>query len=133
MNHDKGMKTGWSLLIAIVTFALLGTEGEAGRLLRDFSGDAMQIHHSRMPESPMNRIPTLLGSSFWPYLNYPPAPSLTIVNVQIQIPALDQPPSPPPAPPAPPKFWTARCGIFVELSVNSTMNLMEEERKPCAQ
>ncbi len=128
------MKSGWLVLASTgVLLALLGTEAEAGRTLRDFSGDAMQRFDSRMMASPVMSFPGLFGLSLWPYISYPPAPSMTIVNVQIQMPELDQRPPPPPTPPARPKFWTARCGVFVELEVSPTMNLMEEERKPCSQ
>ena len=128
------MKTGgWVLASTVVLLALLGTEAQAGRTLRDFSGDAMQGYDSRMMASPVMRFHGLFGQSLWPYIAYPPIPSMTIVNIQIQIPELNQPPPPPPTPPARPKFWTARCGVFVELEVSSTMNLMEEEMKPCAQ
>lgn len=127
------MKAGWWVLVSTVVLrALLGTEAEAGRTLREFSGDAMQRHDSRMMASPLMRYPGLFEISLWPYIAYPPAPSMTIVNVQIQLPELNQPPTPPPTPPARAKFWTARCGIYVELEVSSTMNLMEEERKPCS-
>jgi len=106
------ISSGWWVLVSTVVLpALLGTEAEAGRTLREFSGDAMQRHDSRMMASPLER---------------------SIVNVQIQPPELNQPPPPPPTPPARAKFWTARCGVFVELEVSSTMNLMEEERKPCS-
>ena len=124
---------GWVLASTVVLLALLGTEAQAGRTLRDFSGDAMQGFDSRMMASPVMRFHGLFGQSLWPYIAYPPIPSMTIVNIQIQIPELNQPPPPPLTPPARPKFWTARCGVFVELEVSSTMNLMEEEMKPCAQ
>ena len=55
---------------------------EAGTL-REFSGDAMQRHDSRMMASPWERYPGLFGISPWPYIAYPPSPSMTIVNVQI--------------------------------------------------
>ncbi|MBU6479587.1 MAG: hypothetical protein KGS09_03455 [Nitrospirae bacterium] len=127
------MKAGWWVLAStLALLSLLGTEAEAGRTLREFSGDAMQRNESRMMASPMMRFPGLFGLSLWPYIAYPPAPSMMIINVQIQIPELDQRPTPPPTPPARPKFWTARCEVFVELEVSSTMNLMEEERKPCS-
>ena len=127
------MKAGlWVSVSTLILLALLGTEAEAGRTLHEFSGDAMQRFDSRMMASPVMRFPGLFGQSLWPYIAYPPAPSVAIVNIQIQIPDLDQPPPPSP-PPARPKFWTARCGVFVELEVSSTMNLMEEERKPCSQ
>jgi hypothetical protein len=118
------MKASWWVLVStVVLLALLSTEAEAGRTLRDFSGDAMQRYDSRMMESPLMRFPGLFGISRWPYIAYPPAPSVTELN---------QPLTPPPLPSARPKFWTARCGVFVELEVSSTMNLMEEEAKPCS-
>ncbi len=122
----------WVWTSAAVLLVLLATEVEAVRRLRDFSGDAMQRYDSRMMSSPVMRFPGLFGISLWPYIIYPPAPSMTIVNVQIQIPELDQRPTPASTPPARPKFWIARCGVFVELEVSSTMSLMEEERKPCS-
>lgn len=122
----------WVWTSTVVLLALFGTEAEAGRTLRDFSGDAMQQYDSRMMSSPVMRFPGLFGISLWPYIVYPPAPSMTIVNVQVQIPELEQRPTPAPTPPARPKFWIARCGAFVELEVSSTMSLMEEERKPCS-
>jgi len=127
------MKAGlWVSASTLVLLVLLGTEAEAGRTVRESSGDAMQRIDSRMMASPVMRFPGLSGLSHWPYIAYTPAPSMTIVNVQIQIPEVDQRPTPPPAPPARSKFWTARCGVFVELEVSSTMNLMEEETKPCS-
>jgi hypothetical protein len=127
------MKAGlWVSASSLVLLALLATEAEAGRTLGESSGDAMQRFDSRMMASPVMRFPGLFGLSHWPYIAYPPAPSMTIVNIQIQIPELNQPPPPPPTPPARPKFWTARCGVFVELEVSSTMNLMEEEAKLCS-
>jgi hypothetical protein len=127
------MKAGWWVWsFTIVLLVLPGTEAQAGRMLRESSGDAMQRYDSRMMASPMMRFPGLFGISLWPYIAYPPAPSTTIVNIQIQMPGLEQPAAPPPSPPAHPKFWTARCGVFVELDVSSTVNLMEEERKPCS-
>ena len=127
------MKAGlWVLASTLVLLALLGTEAEADRTFRESSGDAMQRFDSRMMGSPVMRFHGLSGLSLWPYIAYSPTPSMTIVNVQIQIPEVDQRPTPPPAPPARSKFWTARCGVFVELEVSSTMNLMEEETKPCS-
>ena len=127
------MKAGlWVLASTLVLLALLGTEAKAGRTFRESSGDAMQRFDSRMMGSPVMRFHGLSGLSLWPYIAYTPTPSMTIVNVQIQIPEVDQRPMPPPAPPARSKFWTARCGVFVELEVSSTMNLMEEETKPCS-
>lgn len=107
---------------------------DAARISRDFSGDAMQLHSSRMMASPMDRIPALLGLSPWPFISYLPAPSLTIVNVQISLPAIVQA-SPPETSvshiSARPKFWTNRCGVFVEIEPSGSTNLMEEENKPC--
>lgn len=101
----------------------------AGRFPRDFSGDAMQQYDSRLPSSPMVRFPGLLGLSYWPFIPYPPAPSMPLFNIVIESPA--EPPVPIPAkPPAPAKFWIARCGTFVEIDV-ATTNLLEEERKDC--
>jgi hypothetical protein len=121
----------WVLVFTGGTF-LFVAEGEAGTIVRDFSGDAMQGYESRMMNSPLQRIPSILGSPSWPFISYLPAPSLTVVNVQINLPALVSPsPIPPPAPPARPKFWINRCGIFVEVEVSPTTNLMEEEQNPC--
>jgi hypothetical protein len=120
------------LALTIVVF-LFGANGEAGTMARDFSGDAMQRHDSRMMASPLQRIPSVLGLSFWPFMPYLPAPSLTVVNVQINLPALVSPSTiPSPAAPARPKFWINRCGIFVEIEVSPTTNLMEEEQNPCS-
>ena len=117
-------------MASIVALLLLSTDAGAGRSVRDFSGDAMQSYSSRMLDSPMLRIPTLLGATFWPFLPYPPAPTMMFLDLQLQMPEMSPPP-PPPTPPAHAKFWTQRCWIFVELEASSTMNLMEEERKPC--
>lgn len=127
------MKAGWLVLaLTLVFFSLLGTDATASRLIRDASGDAMQRYDSRMMASPMIHFPGRFGLYGWPFIYYPPALPMTIVNIQIQIPELNHPPTPPPTPPARPKFWTARCGVFIELEVSSTMNLMEEEAKPCS-
>ena len=119
----------WTL--AVLLLFLLGTDVEASRRLRDVSGDPMQSYDSRMMSSPMTRFPGLFGISLWPYIFYPPAPALTILNVQVHIPDLDQQPTTASTPPARPKFWIARCGGFVEIEVNSAMSLMDEEGKPC--
>ena len=127
------ISSGWWVLVStLVLPALLGIpEAEAGTL-REFSGEAMQRHDSRMMASPVERYHGMVGISLWPYIAYPPSLSMMTVNVQIQPPELNQSPPPPPTPPARAKFWTARCGVFAELEVSSTMNLMEEERKPCS-
>jgi len=127
------MKAGWWVLaLTVVLFPLLGTDAAASRLIRDASGDAMQRYDSRMMNSPMWNFPGPFGISLWPYIAYPPTPSMTIVNVQIQLPELNQPPTPQSTPLARPKFWIARCGSFAELELSSTKSLMEEETKPCA-
>src|SRR5215831_10007756 len=122
------MRAMWSLMASIVVLMLLSTDAGAVRSVRDFSGDAMQSYSSRMPDSPMLRIPTLLGTTFWPFLPYPPAPTMMFVNIQLHMSEMSPPP-PPPTHPAHAKFWPQRCGIFVEVEASSTMNLMEEERK----
>ena len=129
-----GMKLSrWVLAAIAISFLLLcDAPGEAGTIVRDFSGDAMQRYDSRMMNSPLQRIPPVLGLSFWPFMSYLPAPSLTFVNVQINHPALDSPSPVPPPPPTRPKFWINRCGIFVEIEVSPTTNLMEEEQHPCS-
>jgi hypothetical protein len=77
----------------------------------------------------MIRFPGILGTSYWPFVAYPPAPSMTIVNVVVDIP--DTTPEPAPKPPASPRFWFAHCGGFVGMDVNATTNLIEEEHKSC--
>ena len=116
----------------VIFLVLLGTDVEASRTPRDFSGDAMQRHNSQMMASPMIRFPAVLGISQWPYINYPPSPSMTIVNVGLDIPEVEQPAASASTPPAHPKFWIAHCGSFVEVEANSTMSVIEEEQKPCS-
>ena len=115
-----------------VLLLLCDANGEAGTLVRDFSGDAMQRHNSLMMPSPMIRFPAVLGVSQWPYINYPPAPSMTIVNVKLDIPEVEQPAASMSTPRVHPKFWIARCGGFIEIEATSTTSVLEEERKPCA-
>lgn len=123
----------WVLAFTAITF-LFVADGEAGTRVRDFSGDAMQSYDSRMMNSPLQRIPPVLGLSWWPFTPYLPAPSLTVVNVQINLPPPAPPtPIPPPSPPARSKFWINRCGVFVEIEVSPTTNLMEEEQHTCSQ
>lgn len=119
------------LIFTTVTF-LFGADGEAGTIVRDFSGDAMQRYDSRMMNSPLQRIPPVLGLSSWPFISYLPAPSLTVVNVQINLPTPAPTPISPAPPPARPKFWINRCGIFVEIEASPATNLMEEEQRPCS-
>ncbi|HKU51677.1 MAG TPA: hypothetical protein VJQ25_04365 [Nitrospira sp.] len=129
------MKVNWGMpaFIVILLLLLCDANGEAGTIVRDFSGDAMQRYDSRMMNSPLQRIPPVLGLSFWPFISYPPAPSLTVVNVQINMPTSPTPsPTPSARPPASPKFWINRCGIFVEIEVSPKTNLMEEEQTPCS-
>ena len=126
----KAVFSAW--IFTVLLLFLLATDVEASRRLRDVSGDPMQSYDSRMMSSPMMRFPGLFGISLWPYIIYPPAPSMTILNVQVQIPNLDQQPTTASTPPPRPKFWIARCGDFIELEVNSTMSLMDEEGKPCS-
>ena len=130
---EVGMKAGWWVLAStLVISSFLGTDATASRLIRDTSGDAMQHYDSRMMASPFTNFSGRFGIYGWPFIYYPPALPMTIVNIQIQIPELNHPPTPRPTPPARPKFWTARCGVFIELEVSSTMNLIEEEAKPCS-
>jgi hypothetical protein len=125
----------WVLTFISIPFLLYGANGEAGTIVRDFSGDAMQRHDSRMMASPLQRVSSVMGLSFWPFIPYLPAPSLTVINVQINVPALDSPsPIPKPALSARPKFWINRCGSFVEMEVSPETNLMEVEAEqiPCS-
>ena len=122
-------------VLAFISISLLlcGASGEAGTIVRDFSGDAMQSHDSRMMNSPLQCIPPILGLSFWPFISYLPAPSLTVVNVQINLPPPAYPIHiTPTSPSARPKFWINRCGSIVEIEVSPTTNLMEEERPSCS-
>ena len=121
----------WVWILTALLLGVLGTGAEAGRTSRDFSGDAMQRYNSRMMSSPVMRFPGPLGVSLWPYIAFPPAPSTIIINIQVQVSEPDRS-TVPPTPPARPKFWTARCGGFVELEASQVTNLMEEEGKPCS-
>jgi hypothetical protein len=125
------MMKAYGSLATVFFLAVLVTNAEAARYPRDFSGDAMQGYNSRMPSSPMTRFPALLGTSYWPFVPYLPAPSMTITNIVVEVPEAAPPPSPA-KPPAASKFWFARCGVFIGMDVGSTTNLMEEEGKPCA-
>lgn len=79
--------------------------------------------------APQSRFRGFHGRALMPFIGVPAASNLAIVNVQVERP--DAPPPSPPKPPAPAKFWTARCGSFVELQVSPTLNLIEEEQKRC--
>ena len=130
MSQEVSMKAaGKGLVVIVVLVALLGAEAEAARMLRDVSGDSLQSYESRMMDSPMASFPDQI--SIWPRITYPSAPLITSVIVQIQPPVLNQP-STPPTRATRPKFWSARCGVFVELEVSSPMSLMEKETKPCS-
>jgi len=83
----------------------------------------------QIPESRFPRVHGFHGRAMRPLLGSAPGQNLTIITVQLD--PKEELPPPPPKPPAPAKFWTARCGIFVELQVSPTMNLMEEEQKGC--
>ena len=89
-------------------------------------GFGMHGHGNRTPDF---RFRGFHGRALMPLIGVPVPPNLTIINVQVDLP--EEPPLPPPRPPAPAKFWTARCGGFVELQVSPTMNLIEEEQKSC--
>ena len=120
---------GRGLAVIVVLVTLLGAEAEAARMFRDISGDAMQSYDSRMMDSPLASFPDPI--TLWPRIAYPSVPLMTSVIVQIQPPVLNHPPTPQ-ITATRPKFWSARCGVFVELEVSSAMSLMEEEAKPCA-
>ena len=122
----------WIRTPTVLLLALLGTEAEASSMFGDSSGDAMQRYDSQIMSSPMTHFRGMFARPYWPYISYPQAPIFMVVKIQDQIPELDQRPTPPPAASITPRFWTARCGVFVELEVSRKMNLMEEERKPCS-
>jgi hypothetical protein len=118
-----------SLVLSLCLFSLLGTDVLAGRYPRDFSGDAMQQFDSRLPSSPMTRFPSVLGVGYWPFIAYPPAPSVSVLNITIDLPEEPSPPQPP-KPAAAAKFWIARCGSFVQVEVDKA-DILEEEQKDC--
>ncbi len=131
MGEDWTMNVVRALLAPMLIWALLGTEAECATAVRDFSGDAMQRHHSRMMDSPLRFRPGIFGTTLWPYPDYYVPSTRTIVNIQILMPAAAQPEPPQPPPPAAAKFWIARCGAVVEIEMGATTSLMEEEAKPC--
>ena len=79
----------WVLAFTVGAF-LFVADGEAGTIVRDFSGDAMQRHDSRMMSSPLQRIPDT-GIVVLAVHTLPSGPSLTVVNIQINLPALVSP------------------------------------------
>ena len=81
------------------------------------------------PEPHFPHVRGRRGRAIWPMIGSAMGPNLTIIDVQVE--SKEGPPPPPPKPSAPAKFWTARCGSFVELQVSPTMNLIEEEQKGC--
>lgn len=123
------MKFFWLTLVALLMF--LAPDASAGRYPRDFSGDAMQRHSSLMPSSPMLRFPAVNGLTPWPFIWYPPAPSMTVFNVVIDTPENTDQPAPV-KPPASAKFWIVRCGSFVEIDAAKDNVIEEEARQDCA-
>lgn len=122
----------WIRTPTVILLALMSTAAEASSMFGDSSGNAMQRYDSHMMSSPMTHFRGMFTRSFWPYISYSQPPTFMIVKIQDQILELDLRPMPPPAASITPKFWTARCGVFVELEVSPKMNLMEEERRSCS-
>lgn len=87
-------------------------------------GLGSRAHESRFP-----RVRGFHGKAIRPMIGSALDPNLMIINIHVE--PEEELPLPPPKPPAPAKFWTARCGSFVELQVSPTLNLIEEERKGC--
>ncbi|MBX3324455.1 MAG: hypothetical protein U0223_19800 [Nitrospira sp.] len=85
---------------------------------------------SRITASRFSSVRGFHGRTIRPLMGSALGPNLTIINVQVAPP--EEPPPPPPKPSAPAKFWTARCGVFVELQVSPNLNLIEEEQKSCS-
>lgn len=92
-------------------------------------GFGMHGLENRIPESAFPHVRGKHGRAIWPLIGSVPSQNLTIIHVHAK--PQEEPPPPPPKPAAPAKFWTARCGSFVELQVSPTMNLIEEEQKSC--
>ena len=126
--QTREMKLFWVSIIAFLGF--LATDALSGQYPRDFSGDAMQRHESRLPSSPMLRFPAILGLSYWPFINYPPAPSMPVFNIVVELPDETNQPAPT-RPPASAKFWIARCGTFVEIDATKADLIQEENRTDC--
>ena len=123
------MKRMWVWAAILILGYTVANPAIASQYPRDFSGDAMQRHDSRLPSSPMLRFPSVLGLTYWPFIAYPPAPVTEVFNFMIG--PLEEPaPAVQNKPPASSKFWIARCGSFVEIDVTKT-NLIEEEQKAC--
>ena len=85
--------------------------------------------HGHENQASRSRFRGFHGRGMMPLIGSTMGPNLTIINVQVD--SKEEPPPPPPKPSAPAKFWTARCGSFVELQVSPTLNLIEEEQKRC--
>ena len=85
--------------------------------------------HGYEDRPPQFRFRGFHGRAVMPLIGSTLGSNLTIVKIQVERP--EEPPPPPPKPPAPAKFWTARCGSFIELQVSPTLNLIEEEEKSC--
>ncbi len=129
------MKLFWTALTILFLLALPTERAEAVTYPQDASGTPMQRFDSRMPDSPVADFPGLLGSSYWPYLSSPIrplSPPVTIMNVLIEAPEASLPPVQSKAPGSA-KFWTARCGTYVQVDMDSVRDMTEEEGKPCTQ
>ena len=92
-------------------------------------GFGMHGLENRIPGSRFPLVRGFHGRAIRPLIHPAPDQNFTIISVQVE-PEEELPP-PPPKTPAPAKFWTARCGSFVELEAGPTLNLMEEEKKGC--
>jgi len=123
------MKRMWTWAVILILGYTLTNPAIASRYPRDFSGDAMQRHDSQLPSSPMSRFPGVLGLTYWPFIAYPPAPTMQMFNFVIETPG-ETAPVVQNKPPASSKFWIGRCGTFVEIDV-AKANLIEEESKAC--
>jgi hypothetical protein len=118
-------------LTSLLALAVLTTDAKAATFPRDSTGDSMQRYESRMPSSPI--APGLFGTSYGPlygpFLPPRPTPLTTITNILV-VPEASPTPTPTKASPHA-KFWIAHCGSYVEIDVDSTTNLSEEEGKTC--
>ncbi|HEU4683667.1 MAG TPA: hypothetical protein VFS39_04125 [Nitrospira sp.] len=119
---------GFLLMLAL---ASLGSEVHASRIVRDFSGDAMQRYDSRMLGSPLTAIPTLLGTSIWPLAPFFMPNVSTVLHIHLELQAPEPAGVQKAALASRPKFWIFRCDHLIELSSDQTGSVMEEEAKPC--